>query len=98
MPGRPLHVTAGFFWPKAMAAGIRGQKADTEWPLKQFAEIKVEGCLSRHSKNRERLTAEGAGAVHPLPWGVSTPHPRVPSWHLSQLPDKSELGLSESTR
>lgn len=75
MPRQPLHVTTGFFWPKAVAVGIRGQKADPEWPLKQFAEIKVEGCLSRHSdsKNRERFTAEDAGAVHPLPWGVSTP-------------------------
>lgn len=39
-------------------AGIRGQKADTEWLLRQFAEIKAEGSLSRCSgyKNRACVT------------------------------------------
>ena len=59
-PGQLLRVTAGLSWPKAMATGIREEKADTEWPLKQFAEIKAEGSSGgcSGSKNRERFTAE----------------------------------------
>lgn len=81
-------MTAGLFWPKAMATGIRGEKADTEWPLKQFAEIKVEGSSGggSGSKNREHFTAErNSGTIsqlktlglYILPRGVRPPHQSV---------------------
>lgn len=71
----PLCVIAELFWPKAMEAGIKGQKADTEWPLKQFAKIKVEGGSGGCSdfQNRQHFTSKDTGTVHLPLWGVSTP-------------------------
>ena len=46
-----------------MAAGVRWQKVDTEWPLRQLVEIKVERSLSqclamRSYANRDHIAAD----------------------------------------